>query len=584
MATAFVLGTFDAGAFDAGADVPLGVSAVGAIPSGQAFGTIAVASTQPLANVGAISSLAAFGTVTVATGSYVQPNVGAIPSAEAFGVATVTTLYAVSAVGAIPSAAAFGTIAVVGTVVVALTSVGAVGSAETFGTAVVTTVVAVTIVGGIEPGEAFGAVAVYLPDSIQVVDVGAMPSGEEFGVVTITVAVTAVGGIATQGAFGYPAVVVGALPPKGGSAYEYVVELFTSGATFGPNVKVGELWDLRNLGWSRYDRMPGRGFFTLYQNSPQLANIIPITTHCRITRVSAAGGVEVLNGIVSDYNSTGDDVVFDIYDYVSLLSLSRSGYRTMYPTVNVGSGVVSPQWLLAKNATNSPLGFVATGTIEDPLGTDGSTPIKTNAQFGLMDQMRLQMFYDMTEMGRANTVNQVTFEISRTAPFVFNFWKNKGSVVDIPLVLNGTVSDYTYAPNWYSYRNDLATLGTTVGGGATEVIKTDATSAALFGLRQDVFAIKTLAGISGSTVENDQQQAVAARALKVATQGTPALWVTLVPGTIQPFSGFDINDKMPVEIVNGTDSITGYWRVVGARAIVDEPGERLQVLIVPVMT
>ena len=375
----------------------------------------------------------------------------------------------------------------------------------------------------------------------------------------------------------------GGSAPKWASAYEYVIELFNSSATFGPSTKLGELWDIRNLGWSRYDRLPGRGFFTLYQTSPHLASIIPITTHVRITRVAPSGNVEVFNGIVSDYNSTGDDVMFDIYDYGSLLSLSRSGYRTMYPTKLIGTEIVSPEWTLAKNATDSALGFVATGTIENPLGTDDATAIKTNAQFGLMDQMRLALFYDLTEMGRANTNHHVTFEITRTSPFTFNFWKNKGSLVGIPLVLNGSVSDYQYAPNWAALRNDLATLGTTVGGGAAEVVKKDASSATTFGLRQDVFAIKTLAGIVGSAVEADQQQAVAARMLKSATEGAPALWLTLVPGVIEPFTGWDICDRMPVEIVNGSDSITGNWRVVGVRAIVDEPGERTQLLVAKVL-
>jgi hypothetical protein len=293
--------------------------------------------------------------------------------------------------------------------------------------------------------------------------------------------------------------------------------------------------------------------------------------------------VEVFNGIVSDYNSTGDDVIFDIYDYVSLLSLSRSGYRTMYPTKLIGSEIISPEWVLAKNATNSPLGFVATGTIENPLGTDDATAITTNAQFGLMDQMRLALFYDMTEMGRANTIHHVTYEITRSATFTFNFWKNKGTARSIGLVLGGSVSEYQYAPNWAAHRNDLATLGTTVGGGATEVVKTNPTSAAAYGLRQGVFAIKTLAGVPGA-VEADQQQAVAERALKTATDGAPTLWLTLVPGVIEPFTGWDICDTFPIEIVNGKDSITGNWRVVGARAIVDEPGERLQVLVAPVLT
>lgn len=374
--------------------------------------------------------------------------------------------------------------------------------------------------------------------------------------------------------------------PSWSVAYEYVVELFDSSATFGPSTKFAELWDIRNLGWSRYDRMPGRGFFTLLQSSPNLASIVPLTTHARITRIAPSGNVEVFNGIVSDYNSTGDDVVYVVYDYVSLLSLSRSGYRTMYPTKAIGTEIVLPEWLLARNATSSPLGFVSTGTIEDPLGGTGAV-IKSNSQFGLMDQMRLSMFYDMTEMGRANTANQVTFEITRTAPFfTFNFWANKGSFRDIGLVLGGTVSDYSYAPNWAQVRNDLATLGLTAAGASAEVVATTAGSIAMRGLRQDVFAVKTLAG-AGGTTETDQQLAALAHELYLSADGRPSLWLTLVPGVIEPFTGWDICDWFPVEISNGRESLGQWtevdtnWRIIGARAIVDESAERLQLMVAP---
>ncbi|MCU0250214.1 MAG: hypothetical protein MUE61_08405 [Vicinamibacterales bacterium] len=365
---------------------------------------------------------------------------------------------------------------------------------------------------------------------------------------------------------------------------EYAVELFAPDSSFGPGTKIAEVWDARDLGWSRYDRLPGRGFFTLYQTSPALSLIDPPLTHARITRVAPSGNVEVFNGIVSDYSSTGDDVLFDIYDYVSLLSLSRTGYRTMYPVKAIGSEIVAAEWALGKNATYSPFGFVTTGTIQDPVGTDGSTVIKTNNEFGLMDQMRLQLFFDLAEMGRANTTNQVTFEITRTSPFTFNFWKNKGTLRDIGLVLNGTVSDYEHAPNWNSYRNDLATLGTTTGGGATEIVKTDETAAAARARRQDVFLLKTVLGIAGAATEADQQQAAAARQLKSAVQGSPALWLTLLPGVIEPFTGWDINDLFPVEVGNGKDAIATPWRASGVRGIFSEQGEKLILLMTPVLT
>lgn len=364
---------------------------------------------------------------------------------------------------------------------------------------------------------------------------------------------------------------------------EYVVEFLEPDSSFGPGTKIGEIWDARNIGWSRYDRIPGKAFATVAQTSPILPLLVPLQTHVRITRITPQQTTEVYNGGFIDYDSTADDVVLDLFDYLTLLSLSRANYRKMYPTAALGA-VVTAEWGLARGATDSPLTFVATGTIEDPIGNDEATTIKTNAQFGLMDQMRLQLMYDLSEMGRSNTAHHTTFEITRTAPFTFNFWKDKGTLRDIGLVLGGTVSNYRYVPGWTHYRNDLATLGTSVGGGPTEIVKTDANEAHVRGLRQDVFTIRTVLGVAGATTEYDQQQAVAARTLKLMTQAQPGLALKLVRGVLDPFVGFDLGDKMPVEIANGVDQINEPWRLAGVRGFVDESGESLSLVVSPVVT
>ncbi len=365
---------------------------------------------------------------------------------------------------------------------------------------------------------------------------------------------------------------------------EYCVELFDSGATWGPNTKLAEVWDARNLGWSRYDRLAGRAFFTVGQDSPYLALLDKLKTHARITRVATSGNTEVFNGLIVDPDSTGDDVVVSAIDYLGLLGVSRCGYKTMYPKALIGGGIVSPEWTLAKNATGSRVGFIATGTIEDPVGTDGTTKIRTNTTFGLMDQTRLRLFYDLSEMARANTVNHVTYEVTRSGTFTFNFWKNRGSASAIPLVLNGTVSDYQRLQGWGAYRNDLATLGTTTGGGSTEIISKDTAAIASRGLWQDAGSIPTIMGIVGKTTEADQQKAATDRMLQRAKQQNDALALVLVPGAIEPFAGWDICDTMWVEIVNGLDQISTTWRVLGVRTIYDERGETLNLIVMPVVS
>jgi hypothetical protein len=364
----------------------------------------------------------------------------------------------------------------------------------------------------------------------------------------------------------------------------YALELYSAHATnFGPSVRLAEVWDARNLGWAVYDRMPGPAFFTLSQKSAHLPLIVPLMTHVRYWRMTPTLTTLVYVGIVVDYDASGDDVVIQCLDYKALLSLSRSGYRVLYPRKKLGTEIISPEWVLAKTTTaNSPLAFVTTGTIEDPVGTDGTTVILTNNQFGLLDQQRLQLFFDITEMGRANTTNHVTFNITRSVTPTFRFIANSGVARDLGLVLGGNVTDYRHLPNWRNYRNDLATIGTTVGGGATEVIAKDDTAAAAKGRRQDVFTVKTLLGIVGAATEVDQQKAVADRMLKSRLALQPTLMLRLLPGTFDPFDGHDICDKLPVEVSNGIDSIATSWRLVGERAVVGEEGERPSVIVEPV--
>lgn len=375
---------------------------------------------------------------------------------------------------------------------------------------------------------------------------------------------------------------LGSAPRGLSGAPEYVIEIYDSGATFGPNTKLAEVWDARNVGWSRYDRLPGKAFFTLSQSSAVLPLLVPLTTHIAIWRITPSGDTLVYRGVYVDSNNTGDDVILDCFDYKSLLSISRAGFKTLYPTKKLGTEIVSPEWVLAKGATSSPLGFVTTGTIEDPLALDAVTLIKTNAQFGTLDQTRLQLFYDLTEMGRANTVNQVTFDIDLTN--TFHFYKNRGVASALALVLGGNVSDYGYLPGWARYRNDVATVGVAGAGGSTEIVATNAGEIAAKGRRQDVTTLKTLAGIGGGATETDQQKAALERDLKRLVQQQSALMLRVERGKVEPFVGYELNDTARIEIGNGIDTITGVRRIIGVRCLFAEAGEDIDILVAQVAT
>lgn len=362
------------------------------------------------------------------------------------------------------------------------------------------------------------------------------------------------------------------------------VEYFTNNSsTFGPLLLDGIVHDALAVGWSWYSRFPANAYFTLRQGSIHNSRLVPLKTHIRITYVNDVTGYSavVFTGRLGDPSSTGEDVVWTAWNYLSELSLNRTGYRTVYPDKLLGTEILQPEWTLARTATYALLNFVTTGTIENPLGSDGTTPIKTDARFGVIDVPRLLLFFDLSEIGRANTVNNVTFEITRTGPtFTFNFWKNRGSAYTAKrLTFPGIVRDYQFAPGFAALRNDLATVGQSVSGVTTEIVKTDEVNAAEYGRRQDVFTIKTLAGLAGAATEADAQVAITERAVKEATTLEKSLALSLRGTFLEPFDGWDIEDTIRVQITRGRDVIDADYRIVGMRAIQDERGYHPTILV-----
>lgn len=363
----------------------------------------------------------------------------------------------------------------------------------------------------------------------------------------------------------------------------FVIEYFDNDpATYGPRTLKGVIHDAVKVGWSWYSRFPANAFFTVRQGSVHNSRLSPLLTHIRITYINDATGYTavVFTGRLSDPDESSEDVVWTAWNYLAELSLSRTGYRTLYQVKNIGTEIAAIEWGLAKSAVYSLFGHVVTGTIEDPLGTDGVTVIQTDNRFGVIDVPRLLLLFDLTEIGRANTVNNVTFGISRTSPFTFTFLKNAGANKPTRrLTFPYVVRDFRHVPGFAALRNDLATIGTSAGGGAVEIIKTDEANALTYGRRQDVFAIKTLAGIVGAANEADAQQSVTARAVKEASQLSRNLSLDVRPDLWEPFDGHDLEDTVRVQLQRGRTVIDADYRIVGERGTLDEHGYKPQILV-----
>lgn len=365
---------------------------------------------------------------------------------------------------------------------------------------------------------------------------------------------------------------------------QYYALLRSNGASNGPGLVRYDLTpDMLNLHWQRSLNLAGACTFTLVRNSTKVADIAPHQDHVEIWRESVTDTPArlVWQGKVASRDIIAGDTVIRCLDYFSYLQRSRTGWKTLYPTKKIGTEIVSPEWTLAKAAASSPLGFVTTGTIEDPLALDGITPVKTNAKFGLMMFDRLFVFFSLAEMAMVNTTNNVVAEISTGVTPTFNFWKNRSVDRASPVFsFPGNLRAFNYQPGELQLTNDLASVVKSDAGGTSVYQVEDAASIAAYTRLQAAVTIQTLMGLTSTATEADQQKEAVNRLLVGAIR-LPKMFIALPRyGEVDPFAGWDLGDNFKVMLQKAgstADELNQYLRCISvAAAWSPQAGEQLQ--------
>ena len=365
----------------------------------------------------------------------------------------------------------------------------------------------------------------------------------------------------------------------------YHAIIYSPDANGGPGTPRHELdADMLNLVWQQGLNYPGQAAFSMNRFNRKLADFDYMRDHIKIIREDDRATKTVFAGKIVKPSISAQDTVVYCWDYTAFLQRSRTGFRTLYTEQTIDS-IVSAEWALAVAADKSVVAFVNTGTIQQPLGLDGVTPIKTNNQFGVVDFDRLYLFFALSEISMANTSNTVVFEITRETPHTFNFWKNRSiQRTTYDLVFPGNLIDYDFDKGTDQIVNDLATViidSTT--GQQVEYALTDTASKNLYRRLQSATTIKTLFGITSGTTESDQQKAALARLLTISA-GIPRL-VTAFPrqGEITPFDGWELGDSFRTTIQKSDrsgDDLDAYLKATGiAAAWSPQAGELQQIFL-----
>lgn len=366
---------------------------------------------------------------------------------------------------------------------------------------------------------------------------------------------------------------------------------------YGPSTRSCVIYDAAKIGWAQWSRFPPSAFFSLRKTSVYNQLIVAGLSHLRIWFVNEATGygpVLVFNGRFGDADETRDDVIWRAHGYLAELALSRTGYRVMYSGKRISNAVFREyardaakgkyKDYGASKQDNGLMRHIAYGTIQNPQNNSGKG-IKLDAGFGVIDTPRLLFFFDLSEIGRANTVHNVTFEVTRSVTPVFNFWRDRGTHrPGISLRVPGNVRDYRYVQGVTDIRNDLASIGTKRGQ-AREIKYARADGPygyQNFGRRQDTFAIRTMAGMKNLDDDAGKfsaQKLIVKRAVMEASRPTRELAIDIPYDRLQPFDGWDIEDTLPVVIKDGRTNIDATYRILGVQGIMDEAGYRQQLYV-----
>ncbi len=219
-----------------------------------------------------------------------------------------------------------------------------------------------------------------------------------------------------------------------GPRYRVLVYETDGTDTFGVGDLVAEFPYVKNIGWAKYLSDVGESYFTVMQDDPKLALIDRTRIgdlHVKILRNNHT----VWRGLMGEHDARRDDVVFYNYGYESAMFWLTTAWGSHWENALIGDDIVTDLWHRAKNLTYSQLGFVATGTINNPVTTSGGTTAITLPRYKTYYKRILFALRELVDISTSNTTNTVFWEFAydddpADNAVTFNFYKNRSDDTD----------------------------------------------------------------------------------------------------------------------------------------------------------
>lgn len=340
----------------------------------------------------------------------------------------------------------------------------------------------------------------------------------------------------------------------------------------GPGALIGYVDDPMDLGASAYLNTGGELYFTLPALHPYCPEIEPHSTHYAVEQYYGDRYRTLFAGIITDFDADADTATFYGTDYLGLLQTAvderYNPDKAMQAASGTGTGgsyysnktidwVIKDQLAYHRNAANSPVGFLTTGSMTAL--AEKVTIYSTYSEAlpfitGLMDSHKQGTGREVRFYARPTDTTFLKWEWA----LVDNWGKDRPN---IRLEYGGLLNDFRVVA-----LGDFGTRVLGVGQKRGEVkvyraTKTGGLDEAKWGRRAKTRFYQDIVD------QNDLNRRVSEDAAQLAKVGK-RLALAINADTLSPFDGWDIGDSIIVDIDRGVvDSERygsgGYWTIYG---------------------
>lgn len=359
--------------------------------------------------------------------------------------------------------------------------------------------------------------------------------------------------------------------------YRVQVFAFANTVTYGIGNLIAEFDRFKNLGYSDFLNNVPEAFFTLHQDDPKIKLLRGKggKAHVRIYR----GDDLVWVGWVSlERDANSSDAIFYCYGYLAGLFWMHTDWAQKWTNQTVGT-IVTDAWVRAKTTlTQSRLGFVTTGTLDDPpTVAGGTTPIILPVYEAFYKRI-LFLMQEMAAISASDTGNSTAFHITVSDNPAFDFMDNIArTLTDVRWEWgDGRIKDFREFAMPVYHRNHVYAVGQQPRDLILRKQVTDAADMTEWGRMEESLFLAWVRD------ETELDRVTKLRAAKAKRDDTNLL-LNFYAGAESPPNCTDSRwrngDIVPVKIDRGVTNINANFQIVGYMVAVLNGQEKINVSI-----